>query len=181
MARTSIPIVFVQVADPVEAGFVASLAHPSGNITGFGSTENAMGGKYLELLKEIAPGVTQMAVILTPDNVTNAGHFHVIEGVAASIGVQSASAAVRDSAEIERAIDAFARNSNGGLIVLANPVTNTYRELIVALAAWHNHDLGQPIVEGGIRVRGYPSRQGKNWHGRRVGAQDQGGCNSDHQ
>jgi putative tryptophan/tyrosine transport system substrate-binding protein len=136
--RTStIPIVFVQVADPVETGFVASMAQPGGNITGFVSTEKAIAGKYPELLKEVAPGVTQVSVILTPDNASNALFSHIIEGAAASIGMQSTSAAVRDAAEIERTIDAFASNSNGGLIVLANPVTNTYRELIAALAARH--------------------------------------------
>ena len=134
---SAIPIVFVQVADPVEVGFVASLAHPGGNITGFVSYEKAMGGKYLELLKEIAPGVTRVSVIITPDNATNALFSHVIQGVAASIGMPLTSAAVRDAAEIERTIDAFASNSNGGLIVVANPITNTYRELIAALPARH--------------------------------------------
>jgi putative tryptophan/tyrosine transport system substrate-binding protein len=134
---STIPIVFVQVADPVEAGFVASLPHPGGNITGFVSYEKSMAGKFLELLKEIAPGVTRVSVIITPDNATNALAAQVIEGVAASIGMPSTVAAVRDAAEIERSIDAFAHNSNGGLIVVANPITNTHRELIAALAARH--------------------------------------------
>jgi putative ABC transport system substrate-binding protein len=134
---STIPIVFVQVADPVEAGFVSSLARPGGNITGFVSTEKAMAGKYLELLKEVVPGVTEVSVILNPDSATNTLFTRVIEGSAASFGMRSTSAPVRDAAEIERAIQAFAGNSNGGLIVLANPVTNTYRELIAGLAARH--------------------------------------------
>jgi putative ABC transport system substrate-binding protein len=134
----TIPIVFVQVADPVETGFVTSLARPGGNITGFVSTEKAMAGKYVELLREVAPGVTQVSVLLTPDSASNTLFLHIIEGAAASTGMQLTSAVVRDAAEIERTIDAFAGNSNGGLIVLANPVTNTYHELIAGLAARHH-------------------------------------------
>jgi putative ABC transport system substrate-binding protein len=135
--NSTIPIVFVQVADPVEADFVASLARPGGNITGFVSYEKSMAGKFLELLKEIAPSVTRVSVIITPNNVTNAMAGQVIEDVAASIGMPSTVAAVRDAAEIERTIEAFARTANGGLVVVANPVTNAYRELIAALAARH--------------------------------------------
>jgi len=134
---STIPIVFVQVADPVEVGFVANLARPGGNITGFVSTEKTMAGKYPELLKELVPGVTQVSVILASDSATNVLFGQAIEGAAASIGMHSTSAPVRDAADIERIMDAFARNPNGGLIVLANPITNTYRELIAALAARH--------------------------------------------
>src|ERR1700730_3238834 len=131
---STIPIVFVQVGDPVDAGFVASLAHPGGNITGFVSYEKTIAGKLLELLKEIAPDVSRVSVIITPDNATNALAAQVIDGIVASTGMQSTVAAVPDAAEIERTIDAIASNANGGLIVIGNPITNTHRELIAALA-----------------------------------------------
>jgi putative ABC transport system substrate-binding protein len=126
------------VADPFGGGFVTSLARPGGNITGFTSFEYATGGKWLELLKEIVPAVTQVVAILQPDNPSNAGAFHEIEVAAAATGVQLTSAGVRNSADIEHAIDAFARKSNGGLIVMANAITNSNRELIGALAARHH-------------------------------------------
>jgi len=109
----------------VTTGFVTSLAHPGGNITGFTSFEYAMGGRWLELLKEIVPSVTQVAVILQRENPTNAGTFHQISVVAASMGLPLISAGVRDTSDIELALETFARKSNGGLIVIANPIATS--------------------------------------------------------
>jgi ABC-type uncharacterized transport system substrate-binding protein len=133
----SIPIVFVQITDPVGSGFVSSLAHPGGNITGFATGEFSMYGKSLEVLKEIAPHVTRVAVILNPEQIPQSWMWRAIEAVAPSFRVQLTAARVHDSSEIEHAIDVFARESNGGLIVLPNVPTIAHRELIIRLAAGH--------------------------------------------
>ena len=111
------PIVFVGVVDPVGAGFVESLARPGGNATGFTSFEYGLSGKWLELLKQIAPGVTRAAVLRDPTVGSGTGQFALIQAVAPSLGVELSPVDVRDAGEIERAITAFARSSNGGLIV----------------------------------------------------------------
>jgi putative ABC transport system substrate-binding protein len=113
-ATRSVPIVFVLVADPVGAGFVDSLAHPGGNVTGFTSLEYGFGGKWLELLKQIAPGVTRVAVIRDPTLSVGIGLFGAIQSVATTLGVEAVAIGVRDAPEIERAIAAFSRASNGG-------------------------------------------------------------------
>jgi putative ABC transport system substrate-binding protein len=141
-ATRTIPIVFAQVSDPVQGGFVASLAHPDGNITGFALYEYGIGVKWLELLNQIAPRVTRVAVIFDPDNRANLGQLPEIERQAPSFGVRPTAFPVRDAAEIERAIDEFARESNGGLIALPNPITVAHRGPIIALAAKH----GLPAV-----------------------------------
>ena len=133
----TIPIVFAQVGDPIGQGFVASLARPGGNITGFVSLEYAIGVKWLELLKEIAPRVTSVAVIYDPANPSWAGYLREIEAGVPSFGVQLSPSAVRDAAAIAHAIDAFAGEPNGGLIVLPGPVSVAHREQIIALAAKH--------------------------------------------
>ncbi len=133
----SIPIVFTQITDPVGSGFVASLANPGGNITGFTPAEFSMFGKQLEVLKEAAPQVTRVAVILNPDQKPQAGMWRAIEAAAPSFGVRLTAAGVRNSGEIERAVDSFAREPNGGLIVLPNPVNEGSRKLIITLAARH--------------------------------------------
>ena len=133
----SIPIVFAQITDPVGSGFVASLAYPGGNITGFTPAEFSMYGKSLEVLKEVAPHVTRVAVILNPDQIPQAGMWRAIEAAAPSFRVQLTAAGARNAAEIEHAIDAFARESNGGLIVLPSPVTEGNRKLIITMAARH--------------------------------------------
>ena len=112
----TIPIVFAHATDPVASGFVANLAHPGGNITGFMNFEYPMGGKWLEMLKEVAPRVMRVAVINNPDNVSSPGYLRVIETVAQSLGVQLTNAPVRHFSEIERIIDDFAREPNGGMI-----------------------------------------------------------------
>jgi putative tryptophan/tyrosine transport system substrate-binding protein len=133
----SVPIVFAQVADPVAAGFVASMARPGGNITGFAQFEYAIGAKWLELLKQIAPQVTRVAIIYDPANPEAKEYLPVIEAAAQSFGVQVFISAVRDAAEIERAIEEFTREPNGGLIPLPTPLMAVHRDLIISLARRH--------------------------------------------
>ena len=115
-ATRSVPIVFVTVTDPVAAGFVASLARPGGNITGFTPFDYGLSPKWLELLKEIAPRVTRVAVLRDPGNPGSIGQLGAIQAVAPSFGVELSPIEVRDVREMERAVTAFARSSNGGLI-----------------------------------------------------------------
>jgi putative ABC transport system substrate-binding protein len=133
----SVPIVFVQTPDPVGAGFVESLARPGGNATGFTTAEFGMSAKWLELLKQIAPRVTRAAVIRDPAITAGIGEFGSIQSVAPSVGVEVSPVNVRDAGEIERAITAFTRSSNGGLIVTSSALAIVHRNLIVTLAARH--------------------------------------------
>jgi len=136
-ATRATPIVFVAVTDPVGAGFVDSLARPGGNATGFILFEYSLSGKWLDLLKQISPGVTRAAVLRDPAIGAGTGQFGVIQAVAPSIGVEVSPVNVRDAGEIERAISEFARFSNGGLIVTGSALTAVHRNLIVTLAAKH--------------------------------------------
>ena len=133
----SVPIVFAQVADPVGGGFVASLARPGGNITGFSQYEYGIGAKWVELLKQIAPQVTRVAVVYDSANPESKEYLPVIEAAARSLGVQVSISAVRDAAEIERAIEEFAREPNGALIPLPGPLMGVRRDLIISLATRH--------------------------------------------
>jgi len=133
----TVPIVFPIAGDPVAAGFVDSLARPGGNATGFLSFEYGISGKWLELLKEIAPGLTRVAVLRNPATPTGPAMFGVIQAVAPSLRVEVNPINMRDAGEIERAIATFARPSNGGLIVTASNLAELHRELIVTLAARH--------------------------------------------
>ena len=133
-ATRTIPIVFVNVADPVGAGFVQSLARPGGNTTGFTNFEYSMSGKWVELLKQIAPRVTRVAVLRDPTVAAGIGQFSAIQSVAQSLGIELTPFSVRDVAEIERGIAAFARSGNGGLIVTAGG-TGFHRDLIIRLAS----------------------------------------------
>jgi putative tryptophan/tyrosine transport system substrate-binding protein len=134
-ASRSVPIVFANVADPVGAGFVTSLARPGGNATGFSAFEYSLSGKWLELLKQIAPSVTRVAVLRDPALAAGIGEFAVIQAMAPpSFGVELVAIDVRDPAEMERAITAFAREPNGGLIVTGSSSARTHRQLIISLA-----------------------------------------------
>jgi putative tryptophan/tyrosine transport system substrate-binding protein len=134
-ATHTVPIVFPIIADPVAGGFVESLARPGGNATGFMLFEYSISGKWLELLKQIAPGVTRVAVLGDPDIPTGPAQFGVIQAVAPSLRVEVSSFNKRDTNEIERVITTFARSPNGGLIVTAGGPGFVNRELIITLAA----------------------------------------------
>jgi ABC-type uncharacterized transport system substrate-binding protein len=132
----TVPIVFAQVADPAGSGFVASLARPGGHVTGFALYEPAIAVKWLELLKEIAPSVSRVAIIYDPSDF-NSKHIQEIEAVTASFSVQLSSFIIRSVSDIERAIDGFAIQPHGGLIILPGPFTVVHRDLIISLAIRH--------------------------------------------
>jgi ABC-type uncharacterized transport system substrate-binding protein len=134
----TIPIVFVFVGDPVGSGFAASQARPGGNLTGFAIFEPAIGGKWLQILKEIAPQVTRAAVILHPETPVNVGFLRAAEAAAPSLGVKLIALGVHTATEIERAVTGFAAGSNGGLIVAPHAVTQQHRGVIIQLAAQHH-------------------------------------------
>ena len=134
----TVPIVFVQVPDPVAAGFVDSLARPGGNATGFVNFEYGMGAKWLELLKQIAPAVTRVGVLRDPALAVGAGQYGAIQSVAPSLAMEASPINLRDAGEIERGIANFARVPNGGLILTGGALGIVHRDLIVTLAARHN-------------------------------------------
>jgi putative tryptophan/tyrosine transport system substrate-binding protein len=136
-ATPTVPIVFVNVADPVGAGYADSLARPGRNATGFTNFEYSMGGKWLALLKEIAPSVVRVAVFRDPAIASGPGQFGAIQAVAPSVGVELSAINVRDTGEIERSVLAFARSGNGGMIVTGSPLSVVHRDLIIRLAAQH--------------------------------------------
>jgi putative ABC transport system substrate-binding protein len=136
-ATRTVPIVFTLTVDPVGAGYVASLVRPGGNATGFTSYEYSLSGKWLELLKEIAPGTTRAAVLRDPTIPQGIGLFGAIQAVAPSFGVEVSPIDVGDAPEIERGVTAFARSANGGLIVSGSGLAAVHRNLIITLAARH--------------------------------------------
>ena len=156
----SIPTIFVVVSDPVGDGIVSSIARPGGNVTGFTNVEASLGGKWLELLKEMSPTVRRAAVIFDPKTSPGGGFYYsrLVENAASSMAIKPVSMAVKDASEIERAIIAFAHEPNGGLIVLPDVTTGANRNLIVRLAATY----GLPAVysyryvtaEGGLASYG---------------------------
>ena len=154
----AIPIVFAESSDPVAAGFVASIAHPGGNITGFALYEQAVGVKWLELLKQIAPRVTRTTYVYDPANVVWRVYFGAIEAGARSLGVEISAAAVRDVGEIERAIGAIARETNAGLILQGSPDILLHRQEIIGLAARHHlpavYQERSYVTEGGLASYG---------------------------
>jgi putative ABC transport system substrate-binding protein len=153
-ATRTVPIVFAVVIDPVGAGFVASLARPGGNVTGFSQFEYGLSGKWLELLMQIAPRVTRVAVIRDSAIAAGIGQFAAIQSAAPSFGVELSPLNVRDTSEIELAIAAFARSPNSGLIVTASTLASVHRRLIVMLAAKHKLPAvywdRSPVADGGL-------------------------------
>jgi len=156
-ATRTIPIVFVNAPDPVGAGFVQSMAHPGGNITGFSNFEYSMSGKWAELLKQIAPNVTRALVVRDPSSAAGIGQFAVIRSVAQSLGVELTPVEVRDNDEIEQRAAAFASSSNGGMIVTAGG-TGARRKLIIGLASRYKLPSVYPYryyaVDGGLVAYG---------------------------
>jgi putative ABC transport system substrate-binding protein len=136
-ASTTVPVVFAAVTDPVGQGFVVSLSHPGANITGFALYEYGISAKWLELLKEVAPHVTRVAVLRDPALPFTSGELGAMQGVAPSLRVDISAINAREASEIERGIATFARQPNGGLVILGSPATLRHRDLIVTLAAKH--------------------------------------------
>jgi putative ABC transport system substrate-binding protein len=156
-ATRSIPIVFAQGIDPVGAGYIDSLRRPGGNVTGFVQFEYSLAGKWLELLKEVAPEVTRVAVLREPGT-AGIGQWAIIQGVAQSLGVDLKLIGLTFPSEIERAISAFAREPNGGLVVVVSAASLAYRDLIVALAARYRlpaaYAYRTHVVAGGLLTYG---------------------------
>jgi putative ABC transport system substrate-binding protein len=151
----TVPIVFVNVVDPVGAGYVARLARPGGNATGFSAFEYSLSGKWLELLKEIAPNLTRIAILRDPAIAAGIGQFAVIQAMASpSLGVELSPIDVRDGGEIERDVAALAREPSGGLIMTASTVTVVHFKLIIMLAARHRLPAVYPfryfVASGGL-------------------------------
>jgi putative ABC transport system substrate-binding protein len=153
-ATRSVPIVFAQVVDPVGAGLVATLARPGGNATGFTILEYALGGKWVELLKEITPGVARVAVLRDAASTSGIGQLGAIQSVASSFGMELTPVGLSDVGEIERGVTAFARASNGGLIVTPVTLAIVHRDLIITLAARHRlpavYGLRPFVTAGGL-------------------------------
>ena len=136
-ANRTIPVVFVTISDPVSGGFVESMSHPGGNATGFSILEWSMSGKWLELLKQLVPQMTRVAVLRDPNNPGGTGQLGAIQGVAPTLGVAVTPVGMRDAVEIERGLMDFARSPNGGLIVTSSILAEVHRDLIIALAGRH--------------------------------------------
>jgi putative tryptophan/tyrosine transport system substrate-binding protein len=153
-ATRNVPIVFVAVADPVAGGLVASLARPGGNATGFTDIEYGLSGKWLDLLKQITPGMTRAAVVRDADQVSGGGQLGVLQALAPSLGVEVSPVGMRDADEIERDVAAFARQPNGGLVVTASALAQIHRALIIALAVRHRLPAVYPqrlfVTDGGL-------------------------------
>jgi putative ABC transport system substrate-binding protein len=170
-ATQTIPIVFVGASDPAESGFVTNLGRPGGNITGFQNFESAIGGKWLDLLKEIAPGVRRVAFLYSPDIAANLAFMHAAEAASTSLDVTVTAAPVRSIADIEHALTAFAKEPNGGLIVAPFPFIATSQDRVIALAS----DLHLPAIypfryfatNGGLASYGFdtiePHRQAASY------------------
>ena len=157
-ASRTVPIVFVNVTDPVGGGVVTSLARPGGNATGFSQSEFGISAKWLELLKQVAPHVTRVAVLRDPTNPAGIGQLAAMQSVAPGMGIELSPVNVRDTGEIKSAVSTFARQSNAGLIVVTGGLARRNRELIVALAAQHRlpavYSLRIWVLEGGLASYG---------------------------
>jgi putative ABC transport system substrate-binding protein len=158
-ATRTVPIVFANVADPVGAGYIDSMARPGRNATGFLQFEYSLSGKWPLLLKQIAPTVTRVAVLRDAAITSGIGQFAVIQSVAPSVGVEISAINLRDTGEIEQAIASFARSPNGGMILTASALSVVHRELIIALAARHKLPTVYPrrifVTDGGLISYGY--------------------------
>jgi putative ABC transport system substrate-binding protein len=139
------PIVFMIVVDPLGAGFVNNLARPGGNVTGFMLFEYSLSGKWLDLLKQIAPDMRRVAVIRDPSVASGTGQFAVIQAVAPALGLEVTAINIRDPAEMERAVSAFAGLPNGGLVVTAGPLSTLHRNLIITLSGRHKLPSAYPF------------------------------------
>ena len=163
-ATPTIPIVFANTSDPVGSGLVASLARPGSNITGFTNFEFSMAGKWLELLREIAPGITRAAVLRDASNLSGAGEFGAVQAVAPSFGVELRPVDIRDQGQIEGDIAAFATDTKGALIVTQNAPAILHRKLIIALATRHRLPAIYPyasfVSDGGLISYGPDSMDG---------------------
>jgi ABC-type uncharacterized transport system substrate-binding protein len=157
-ATHTVPIVFTIVVDPMGAGFIEKLSRPGGNATGFMLFHYSLSGKWLELLKQVAPGVTQVAVLRDTSSSAGVGQFAVIQAVAPSVGLEVSTINAGDPREMDRAVMAFAREPNGGLVVTAAPSTVVHRDLIVTLAARHKLPAiyfdRTPVAGGGLMSYG---------------------------
>jgi putative ABC transport system substrate-binding protein len=153
-AHGSVPVVFVNISDPVGTGFVDSLARPGGNVTGFTNFEYGTGEKWVQTLKELAPGIKRTAIIANPKNPNTALYLRAIETATAALGLQLTVSPVNDAADIERTIETLARTPEGSLLVMPDPLTITNRDLIVALAARYRLPAAYPYrlfaVSGGL-------------------------------
>ena len=157
--RTSeIPVVFIATNDPVGLGIVKSLAHPGGNLTGFTLYEVSIAGKLVELLKEMMPNVAKVAMLFNPNNSSAKLYWPLIQKIAKSAGIAAVSFPVRDAASIEHAVDAFAREPNGGIVLPSDVTTTAYRDLIVELAARYRvpvvHSVRSAVAAGGLIAYG---------------------------
>ena len=158
MAR-NVPVVFVGVGDPVGDGFVASLAHPGGNTTGFAGTDGPIGGKWLEMLKETAPHLTRVMMIFHPETPIHQAFWRSLQEAAPRFGVEVTAGGVHDAAEIERAVSSFATSENRGLIVAPHAITWANEELIIALALRHrlpaHYATAASVMAGGLVCYGH--------------------------
>ena len=157
-ATRQIPVVFIATSDPVGLGFVESLAHPGGNLTGFMLYEVSVAGKLVELLKECTPQLARVGLLFNPENISAAGYQRSIEGVAKSLGIVPVSLPVRNAADIDAAIEAFAREPNGGLVLPTDVTTVVHRDLIIALAARYRlpavYSFRADVASGGLLCYG---------------------------
>jgi putative tryptophan/tyrosine transport system substrate-binding protein len=164
---STIPIVFAQVSDPVDSGFAAGLARPGKNITGFQNFEPAIGGKWLGVLKEAAPGMTRAAVLFSSDTAANVQMLRAAEAVAPSLGISVTAIDVRSTADLEAALTAFAGQPGGGLIVAPHPITTASRGPIILMAARYRLPAIYPfryyVTEGGMMS--YGPDQVEQWRG----------------
>jgi putative ABC transport system substrate-binding protein len=158
MAR-NVPVVFVGVGDPVGDGFVASLAHPGGNTTGFAGTDGPIGGKWLEMLKETAPHLTRVMMIFHPETPIHQAFWRSLQEAAPRFGVEVTAGGVHDAAEIERAVSSFATSENRGLVVAPHAITWANEELIIALALRHrlpaHYATAASVMAGGLVCYGH--------------------------